>query len=148
MTREQIKNFNFRAMIMLARETPDFEKPIRKEGYDIHNGIMTSMLETSGGFNGKFQQVLLKVYREEVENNEIVKKMFDQFCEKYPIVKKQRHFIIVGDNNFWCTNISIDEDKDINEELEKEFDELKQTLDSENIPDKFIVYETVENTPM
>ena len=148
MTREQINNFNFRAMIMLVRETPDFEKIIKNEKYDIYDEIMSAMLISTEGFNNKFKLLLLKVYREEVENNEIVKKIFDQFCEKYPIVKKQRHFIIVGDNNFWCTNISIDEDKDINEELEKEFDELKQTLDSENIPDKFIVYETVENTPM
>lgn len=56
-----------------------------------------------------------------------------------------RYFIIVGSNNFWCSNISVQFDKDVDKTLLKEIERLKKELDKDNLPDEFLVYETKSN---
>lgn len=60
-----------------------------------------------------------------------------------------RNFIIVGANNFWCSNCEVkgETNAEVKQELEAEVERLKENLSSENVPDEFIIYETVRITP-
>lgn len=55
-----------------------------------------------------------------------------------------RHFIIVGANNFWCSNINVkgQTEEEIDAEIVQETERLKEDLSPENVPDEFLVYET------
>ena len=54
----------------------------------------------------------------------------------------ERHFIVVGTNNYWCTNFTVSADKDVEKAIKREIKMLKASLDY-NKPEKFIIYETI-----
>lgn len=145
MTREEIKNFNYRAMLKVALNSEVINDAIvnriNQLGYrlgDFIDIIISGEME----LNSKFKRVLLKVHGE-FKDFPKYQEAYEKYCKEVPVATvKQRHFIVVGDNNFWCTNVSISEDKNIEEELQKELEELRENLSPENVPDKFVVYET------
>lgn len=59
-----------------------------------------------------------------------------------------RHFIIVGANNYWCSNVNVkgQTEAEVENELQIEIERLKKELKPENVPDEFLVYETKSNT--
>ncbi|OQA46925.1 MAG: hypothetical protein BWY47_01544 [Bacteroidetes bacterium ADurb.Bin302] len=60
-----------------------------------------------------------------------------------------RNFIIVGANNFWCSNLEVkgETNAEVKQELQAEVERLKEDLSSENVPDEFFIYETKSVTP-
>ncbi len=58
-----------------------------------------------------------------------------------------RHFIIVGANQYWCSNINVkgQNEAEVDREIHVEIERLKKELKPENVPDEFLVYETKSN---
>jgi len=146
MKKEQIKNFNYVALIKTAQQNEEIKKAVKALGYNVDD-VLIETITNKEGLNGKFKKALLKVYREMVESTPYYRAYFNGLEKMFP-QKEQRHFIIVGDNNYWCSNISIDADKDIDAELQNELESLRENIDSENMPEEFTIYETLSSNPL
>lgn len=102
MTREQIANFHFSAMVELTKDSARLDAELKKLGYDVTSSIIPD--DDGTGYNGQFKRALLKVYKETVENNNELLRQFNEISVELKTKRKnKKHFIAI---------VTIDDDKD------------------------------------
>ena len=66
MTREEINNFNYNAMVELAKGEPKVREAVEKAGYNTESPFFFVDFKKKLGFNGKFKLAMRRVYQEVV----------------------------------------------------------------------------------
>lgn len=137
MTKEQIKNFNYRAFIMLLRKHEDLSKKIRTLGYDVNDIFIGDLQRPFLQLNGVFKEYLLRLYRQlfEENQNEILLKEFEELCFEFSLINKR-------DYQRELREIEEDMVHDIEEELQR----LNKTFKrSDEKPLEFLTYDSTSN---
>jgi hypothetical protein len=87
MTKDEIKNFNYRAFLKLVVETPELLKKVHQLGYKPEDDIFIDLQTPYVNWNGQFKLALLKVYRENVEVDKKLIQEFEELSKKHSMIE-------------------------------------------------------------
>lgn len=92
MTQEQIKNFNYRAFIMLVQRYEHLTNFVKRSGYNP-NDLFIDVKSQSQNLNGSFKKVLLSTYRNliEDENNQELRQEFEILSVNNPMYEGRNY---------------------------------------------------------
>ena len=91
MKKEQIANFNYRALIVMVRSNELLKKEFEQYRYDINDIFVNIDSPFLGNLNAGFKAALLKLYRDHIEGNVNLETEFEKLCKEYPQINKRNY---------------------------------------------------------